>query len=46
MKILESIKNTVLGSQKNDLEFTLEEKRRVLNELSNLSTAKERYQLF
>ena len=40
------IENTVLGNQKNDLQFTEEEKQTILDELSNLSTAKEKYQLF
>ena len=30
----------------NDLQFTEDEKQAVLNELSHLSTAEERYQLF
>ena len=40
------IENTVLGDQKNDLQFTEEEKQTILDELSNLSTAEEKYQLF
>lgn len=35
-----------LTSQINDLQFSEEEKRRILNELSHLSTAEERYKLF
>ena len=40
------IESTILGKQMNDLQFTEEEKQAILNELSHLSTAEERYQLF
>ena len=40
------IENTALKAQKNDLQFTKEEKQAILDELSGLSTAEERYQLF
>ena len=43
---IEPIKSVVLKKQLNDLEFTEEEKQKILDELSNLSTAKEKYQLF
>lgn len=40
------IASTVLGKQTNDLQFTEEEKQAILDELSNLSTAEEKYELF
>ena len=44
--VARGIESTALITQMNDLQFTKEEKQRILDELSNLSTAEERYQLF
>ena len=43
---LRGVDVSALKSKINDLDFSIDEKQRILDELSHLSTAKERYQLF